>query len=245
MKNQNLLNALIITLLSTSVALAQGGSNKNLKKEFQTLGDNQEVIERVKNLDNQQRMRVVQNRLMDRNNRLEVAVYGGLISGADSYVQSKNLGGALNYHITPRWSVGVLFEKGYNTLTAEGERRYDSVYTCQQNDKGCTEKAPAVDFPLETKMVSVSFYPIYGKLNLFDSSIAQFDLYTSLAGGKKLLNSGETDVYSASLGAAVWISTFLTARLEGRYENYKDLLLTEKRQQHAVSILASVGLMVW
>jgi outer membrane beta-barrel protein len=242
MKTFNSIFTVTLLMLMTSLSQAQ---TKNLKKDFQTLGDNEEVVERVKNLDNQQRMRVVQNRLMDRNNRLEIALNAGYVSGADSYVQTKNLGGMLQYHITPRWSVGFVYDKDYNSLTSEGSRRYDTAYECQKTDVACTQRFPAVDFPLETKLLSVSFYPIYGKLNLFDSSIAQFDLYTSLGFGKKTLNSGETNVFAASFGVGVWINTFMTMRLEGRYENYKDLLQTENRSQNAASVIASLGVMVW
>jgi len=232
-----------LTLIS-SLALAQTQS-KNLKKEFQTLGDNQDVVERVKNLDNQQRMRVVQNRLVDRNNRLEVNVDFGLVSGADSYVQTKSVGGALQYHINSKFSIGASYDKAYNSLTAEGSRRYDTVYTCQQTDAACAQTAPSVDFPLETKMLSVSYYPIYGKLNIFDSSIAQFDLYASLGAGRKTLQSGETNVYAGSIGVGVWLNSLFTMRLEGRYESYKDLLKTENRQQNAASVVASLGILVW
>lgn len=242
---KTLKSVLLLTVISLASVLANAQS-KNLKKDFQSLGDNKDVVERVKNLDNQQRMRVVQNRMMDRNNRLEVAGNFGLVSGADAYVQTKNWGGMLQYHINSKWSVGLAYEKAYNSLTSEGQRSYDNFYNCQQADKGgCALTTPAIDFPLESKMATISFYPIYGKLNIFDSSIAQFDIFTSVGAGRKKLQSGETNVYMASLGVGVWLNNWVTARLEGRYENYKDLLLTENRQQNAGTIIASVGVMVW
>ncbi|MBC7465506.1 MAG: outer membrane beta-barrel domain-containing protein [Bdellovibrio sp.] len=236
---------LVLSAITLLASLSQA-QTKNLKKDFQTLGDNQDIVERVKNLDNQQRMRVVQNRLVDRNNRLEIAGQFGLVSGADSYVNTKNWGGILQYHINSKWSIGASYEKANNNLTDEGTRRYDAAYACQNNKAGaCDLTAPRVDFPLETKLLSVSFYPIYGKLNIFDSSIAQFDLYTSLGVGRKTLQSGGTNVYAGSIGVGVWINSLMTLRLEGRYENYKDLLQTENRQQNAISAIASVGIMVW
>ncbi len=234
--------SILLILLTSTIAHAE---KKSLTNEFETLGDNKEVIERVQKLDSRQKVRVVQNRMMDRNNRLEAALNLGLLSGGDSYVQTKSLGGMLQYHLTPRWSFGVSYEKNYNTLTSEGARRYDTAYACQQADAACPERYPSVDFPLDTKMVSVSFYPIYGKLNLFDSGIAQFDLFTTFGYGQKTMNSGVSNVLSASLGVGLWLNSFLTARLEGRYENYKDLLQTEKRLQNAVSAIASIGIMLW
>ena len=82
-------------------------------------------------------------------------------------------------------------------------------------------------------------------MNLFDSSIAQFDIYTLLGFGKKTLNSGVTDVLAGGLGVGVWINNYVTTRLEVRYESYKDLLDFKERNQNAVTAIASVGLLIW
>lgn len=235
---------LLSFLLISSLGLA-AETNTSLKKEFQTLGDNKDVIERVKKMDSQQKVRVVQNRLVDRNNRLELTLDYGALSGADSYVKTSNLGGGLQYHLTPNWSFGFEFQKSYNSLTSEGQRQYDLAYTCQQQNSGCTQRFVGVDFPLETRMATVSFYPIYGKMNLFDSGIAQFDLYTLLGYGQKILSSGTTNVYAAGLGMGIWLNRFVTTRLEVRYENYKDLLNLVPRQQNAITAMASIGLLIW
>jgi outer membrane immunogenic protein len=236
-----------MTLLGASAhAQAQSQAPKNLKDEFSSLGDNQEVVDRVKRLDTQQRVRVVQNRLVNRNNRIELGAYYGMVNGGDSYVQTQNVGAALQYHLTPRWSFGIEYQKSYNSLTSEGTRIYDKAYEAQKNlDPNSPQQFVAVDFPLETKLATVSFYPIYGKLNLFDSSIAQFDLYTLLGGGQKTLSSGNTSVMVAGLGAGIWINNYVTARLEARYEKYKDMLDTENRDQNSVTALASLGIMIW
>src|SRR4051812_23700220 len=78
-----------IALISLVGIMAQAQqTKKNLKDDFQTLGDNPEVVERVKNLDNQQKVRVVQNRTVSRTNRIELAADFSSLSGADSYVQT-------------------------------------------------------------------------------------------------------------------------------------------------------------
>ena len=236
---------ILFSLLSITVtSLAADSSNSSLKKEFQTLGDNKDVIERVKKMDSQQKVRVVQNRLVSRTNRIELAFDYGSLFGADTYVKTSNLGAQLQYHLNPNWSFGVEYHKSYNNLSAEGQRQYDLAYSCQQQGN-CRPTFASVDFPLETKMATVSFYPIYGKMNLFDSSIAQFDIYTLLGFGKKTLNSGVTDVFAGGLGVGVWINNYVTTRLEVRYESYKDLLDFKERNQNAVTAIASVGLLIW
>ncbi|MBC7740942.1 MAG: outer membrane beta-barrel domain-containing protein [Bdellovibrionaceae bacterium] len=239
--SHSVLITLAATLLNISAAY---GETKSLKSDFKTLGDNQEVIDRVQKLDSRQKVRVVQNRMMDRNNRVEVAMTFGALSGADAYVDTKNLGGMLQYHLTPRWSFGVGYEKAYNNLNSEGTRLYDKAANCQRTGT-CNDEFPKIDSPIDTKLVSVSFYPIYGKLNMFDSGIAQFDIFTTLAYGQKTLKSGNSDVIAGSLGAGVWLNSFLTARIEGRYESYHDLLQTENRSQSGMSVIGSVGAMIW
>ncbi len=233
----------LLSMTATGFA-ADSSSNSSLKKEFQTLGDNKDVIERVKKMDSQQKVRIVQNRLVSRTNRVELAFDYGSLFGADTYVKTSNLGAQLQYHLNPNWSFGVEYHKSYNNLSDEGQRQYDLAYACQQN-QNCRPTFAGVDFPLETKMITVSFYPIYGKMNLFDSGIAQFDIYTLLGYGKKTLSSGVSDVLAASLGVGVWLNNYVTARLEVRYESYKDLLDLKPRNQNAVTAIASLGLLIW
>lgn len=220
-------------------------STRNLKNDFETLGDNQDVVERVKNLDTQQKVRIVQNRLVDRNNRIELSVNGSLLNGGDSYVKTKNAGASLDYHINPRWSVGVQYQKSYNDLTSEAKSIYDRVKTCQSEGPGCNERFPALDYPTQATLATINYYPIYGKLNLFDSSIAHFDVYTMLGYGSINLLSGTSSLMTVGLGTGIWLNSRFTARLEGRYLRYQDLLLTDKRQQSQFQALASLGMLIW
>lgn len=243
MKNL-ILSSLSIALLVPTLSLAQGGK-KDLKGEFSTLGDNRDVVERVKNMDTHQKVRVVQNRLVDRNHRIELAGNYAFNGGGDSYVKTQNVGALLEYHINPRWSLGVQYQKSYNTLTPEGENRLEAALVDQTANKGSTMKYPAVDYPLETQLATISYYPIYGKMNLFDTGIAQFDVYVQLGYGKMNLFSGTSDVTSIGLGSGVWLTQRITTRIEGRYQQYEDLLKTDRRKQSNFQAVASLGILVW
>jgi len=52
-------------------------------------------------------VRIVQNRAVDRNLRLEIGANYGLVSGGDVYYRTQNLGANLDFHITPHWSIGA------------------------------------------------------------------------------------------------------------------------------------------
>ena len=243
MKNL-ILSSLAIVLLTPTLSLAQVGK-KDLKNEFSTLGDNRDVVERVKNMDTHQKVRVVQNRLVDRNNRIELAGNYAFNGGGDSYVKTQNVGALLEYHINPRWSLGVQYQKSYNTLTPEGENRLEAALVDQTANKGSTMKYPAVDYPLETQLATISYYPIYGKMNLFDTGIAQFDVYVQLGYGKMNLFSGTSDVTSVGMGSGVWLTQRITTRIEGRYQQYEDLLKSDRRKQSNFQAVASIGILVW
>jgi hypothetical protein len=82
-------------------------------------------------------------------------------------------------------------------------------------------------------------------LNLFDTGIAQFDMYLQLGYGKMNLFTGSTDVTSIGIGSGVWLNQRLTTRLEARYQQYEDLLLTDQRKQNNLQVVASLGILVW
>jgi len=238
---------LLTVLLSATFAFAQNAepAKRNLRKDFETLGDNKAVVERVRNLDTQQKVRIVQNRLVDRNNRVELGLNYAFINGGDSYVQTQNFGGGLEYHINPRWSLGVHYQRAYNSLTAEGDQQFRLAREAQALDSASSHKFPAVDYPLNSTLATASFYPIYGKLNLFDAAVAHFDIYMLLGYGRITVLTGSTNLYAAGIGAGVWMSSRITTRLEMRYQTYQDLLLTDRRQQNQFQALASVGILVW
>ncbi len=236
---------LIILMILSGQAFAQQTTRKSLRNDFNSLGTSSEVSERVKNLDSKQRVRVVQNRSVDRNNRVELGVHYGMTNNTDSYVSTQNAGAALQYHINPRFSFGFEYQKAYNKMSAEGDRQYSNAQALQQRDPGNEVLFPGIDYPLDSKIALASFYPIYGKLNLFDSGIAQFDVYTSLGYGQMQLRSGNTNVFVAGLGTGIWLTNYLTTRIEGRYQKYQDLLQTEKRNQNTFQVLASLGIFLW
>jgi outer membrane immunogenic protein len=213
-------------------------SSQSMKKDFETLGDNQVFVDRVKNMDADRKVRIVQNRAVDLNNRLELSIgYGMNGSGGDNYVTTTNIGGQLDWHFSPRWAIGLRYEKFYNELSKEAEAQFERAI----NDSSGTQIFPDVDLPLSTTLATVTFAPIYGKLNLFDMSIAHFDVYTVVGAGQIELKSGKTEIYTGGLGMSVWLSQHFSTRLEGRYESYTDLLNSEERSQSATKFMVTLG----
>ena len=99
---------------------------------------------------------------------------------------------------------------------------------------------PDIDYPLSAAMAVANWYPIYGKLNWFDSSIAQFDLYLVGGGGQIQLSSGSAPLYTAGIGVGLWMSQHWTARGEIRWQTYQDEIISGSRQIQGV--VGTVGL---
>ena len=103
---------------------------------------------------------------------------------------------------------------------------------------------PALDYPIDTGLAVVNWYPIYGKMNLMDLGISHFDVYAQLGYGKTSLLSGITDTYSVGGGVGLWWTQWLASRLEARYQTYQDQVLTGPRQENIVVFTASLGFML-
>src|SRR5690606_28067699 len=124
-------------------------------------------------------------------NRWEIAPeYSGSFGG-DPYVRSMNAGLNVHYHINPRWSLGLKYNRSFNKLTPEGDKMVeDAVKEYLETPTETGNPVPNIDFPREEQLAMVNWYPIYGKMNLLDRGIAQFDVYALAGAGTMKLGSG-------------------------------------------------------
>jgi outer membrane immunogenic protein len=207
---------LAVLLLGSTAANAQF----DLKKDFDSLGGNKAIADRAKALDPKNKVRVVQNRTVDRNMRLELGGNFGMVAGGDSYIKTQNWGGNLDFHLNPKWSVGARYYQSFNTLTAEGKDVFDQAQARQAQMRDF--EVPEVDHPIETTLAVLNWYPLYGKTNLFDTAVATFDIYTLIGYGRTKLNSGMANTFAAGGGVGAWLSQHFSTRFEVRYQTYED-----------------------
>lgn len=234
---------LIMSLtLATSMAMAQTKKRIDVSKDVDTLGGNRNLIEMAQAIDPENRSRIVQSRLVDRYNRFELGLSYSGVAGGDSYVTTQSLGAALDFHFTPRWSVGLRYNDYGNSLTPEGKRVFDEARA--DYAAGNTSRIPDIDVPQQSAMAVINWYPMYGKTNLLDRGIAQFDMYLLAGGGQIELNSGWTTVMTAGGGVGIWMTQHFSARGEIRYQNYQDQIITGSRQIHGVVGTLGIGLML-
>lgn len=210
----------------------------DFKKDVDGLGGNEDLMEMAQKLRPESKSRIVQERLVDRHTRLEVGLNYGATLGGTTYLQTQNFGATVDFHMTPRWSIGARYYSFENKLTPEGERTFAEAranYTA-----GTRATIVDIDTPLNSQMAVINWYPIYGKINFFDKAIAQFDVYLLAGGGQIALESGTSALATAGLGFGLWMTKHISARAEVRYQAYKDQIVTGTRDIN--SAVATVGL---
>ncbi|MEY4616458.1 MAG: hypothetical protein RJB66_1418 [Pseudomonadota bacterium] len=211
--------------------------------DWDSLGSSKALLNKAKALDPDNKVRVVQKRAVDRDLRFELSGHYGLLNGGDSYVKTQTGGAQVEFHINPRWSVGYRYDNYFNALTTEGEAIYKQTANAIAN--GNQASLPEINFPLSSHLATISWYPIYGKLNLFDKAITQFDLYLVAGAGSIFLDSGERSALTSyGGGAGLWFTQHFMARMEMRYQGYKDSLYTSAPQVNNMAMHLSLGFLL-
>lgn len=232
-----------LSILLTAVSLNADAQSKKNSNSMQSLGSGEALMERANPTVPANTYRVVQKRVIDRDYRNEFALSTGAVAGGSSYYQTKNAGVRYEFHINPRWSIGARYDVNFNELTNEGRRVFDQAQ--QMINNGRTDfKYPDIDYPLNTALATISYYPLYGKMSWFDSTVSYFDFYLIAGGGQSQLKSGNTTVLTAGGGMGMWWNQYLTTRLELRYQNYEDRIYTGARKIDSAVGSFSMGFML-
>jgi outer membrane beta-barrel protein len=230
-----MIRSLVTLLIATAVvSTAQAGRKIDLKKDFDSLGGNEAIVARAKVLDPNNRVQVVQNRVVNRHLRVELGVNYGMVAAGGTYLRTQNLGGNFDFHINPNWSIGFRYYQSLNDLTNEGKEMYDLAQRRAQisGDFVVSE----VDPVYQTGLAVVSWYPIYGKMNLFNAGVTHFDVYALAGYGKAELTSGVSDTLTAGAGVGFWISQYVASRFEVRYQTYEDLINSPNRRRQNIGV---------
>ena len=218
---------------------------EQVNKDFDALGGNRELLDKAIAVRPEIKAVVVQNRMVSRDKRFEIAPeYSGNVVG-NPYYSTQNIGLNVNYHINPRWSLGAKYAYSFNTLTPEGQSAYDKAMAdLKKNPNNPTVPVPELDFPKSEALALVNWYPIYGKMNLIDKMVAHFDMYLIGGGGQIELKSGTTSTWTAGGGFGVWWTPHLSSRLEARYQTYSTKLLDQDNRTHLVVGSLQMGWML-
>jgi len=231
-------NKLILSVLSLMAM-----SSLSSAADWDSLGSSQTILKKAKALDSENKVRVVQKRAVDRDLRLEISSHYGLISGGDSYVKTQAGGAQVEFHINPKWSLGFRYDSYITALTPEGAKVSDEAKASIA--RGDQTKLPEINFPLNSQMGTISWYPIYGKLNLFDQAVTQFDVYLMAGAGVIKLDSAQnSSLVSAGTGIGLWLTNHFSTRFEIKYQSYKDNVYAIDPQINLMSMQFGLGFLL-
>lgn len=243
MRNLTMINKLVASLALVGAALmVSHAAHADTSSELESLGNNEKIVRRANQLDSRSRVGIVQGRTVPRNWRLEAGVNYGPVAAGDSYLLTQNLGGQLDLHINPKFSLGVRYSKAFNQLTQEGKQRFENARVAQAN--GETFRVPKIDYPEQTVMGMINWYMLYGKINLFDWSVVQFDIYSLAGYGQVKLSSGNTNTWTAGGGIGFWLTKHVSSRFELRYQNYADQGNDSSRNLNLIVANAGLGVLL-
>lgn len=236
-----------LTLILIGLFAINAFAAEDLAGKMNALGANKELMKKAKAIDPNNRVRVVQNREVDRHMRLELGVNYGMAAGGDPYVATNVLGGQLDFHISPRFSVGARYLNNQNSLNAEGKKVFEAAEIEARTNNNNFRK-PGTDFAKDVWLAVGNWYPIYGKMNWFDAGISQFDVYLLGGAGQINLTSGTAPVYTAGIGLGVWWTQHFASRLEARWQGYNDKILVQNeiqgREINQTMLTASVSFLL-
>lgn len=199
--------AIAVVLLWSASA---GATASDIWQDFDSLGGNKILLDKAQALYPEVAVNVVQKRIVSRRKRFEIAGDASYVLGGDAYLLTRNGGVVSRYHITPRWSVGGRFNASSSSL------RDEAGYLSEQ----MPGFSPAIDYPRNQVLVVADWYPIYGKMNLYELGIAHFDVYATVGFGRITLDSGQYNTATAGGGIGVWLSQHVALRTEVRWQGY-------------------------
>lgn len=209
-------NSLGVGFLFAGVLFVPFFSHADLLQDFDSLGGNKVLLEKAQALNPEQNVFVVQDRIVSRKNRFEIAPEFHSVLGGDNFLISRAMSLNAHFHFNPQFSIGAKYSRMFNQLSQDGENLLNDSAL---NMRG-RSLVPDIDYPVSQWLATFDYYPIYGKFNFFNRGIVHFDVYGLLGAGNIQLASGSSSTWTAGTGMGFWISQHLTARLELRYQNY-------------------------
>ena len=228
-----------ILILLQFVAVAEA----DILDKIQSLGGNDVLYEKARILTPEKNITIVHKRLINRSFKNELNFEANNIVGGDVFLQTILFGLNYQFHISPYWSVGIKGYIAFNDLSSEGNDFVNHAINLRYNFNQLKPLVPDIDYMRYSSYLISNWYPIYGKLNLYDIGIGHYDIYILSGIGRVWLRRGGAIGFIAGGGFAFWISDNISTRIEVKYETYKAqrLSINSEQRLHLTSISLSVG----
>ena len=204
----------------------------DILKDFDSLGGNIDLLEKAKALAPNKTVKLVQKRIVDRESRHEIVSLGKKAFSGNTYLSTTATSLGYYYHINPTWAVSVQYTTYFNSLTSEGRsliKRGDELLSKDP----VLDFVPELNYPVNSVKALVNWYPVYGKINLYDWAITQFDMYVIGGLESSTYQKTKTLDYVTGIGLGFWLSQHISARFELGYKLRKDVGLRGKKESYS------------
>lgn len=196
-----------LTLLAPTLAFAQEATAEKVSVDA--------IKERYWAGGNQSELGVVQNRLYSKDKRLELDVFGGILT-SDPFLSTRALGGGIGFHFSEYFSAHLLAWKATNSAS--------SALTFLRNNIAAEANTnpPSAYYGAEGR-----WSVLYGKLSLVGKAILYYDMNLAFGLGATKTESGTYVTPHLGLGQQVFLSKRVSIKVDYRAMYYKETL-TEK-----------------
>lgn len=181
-------------------------------------------------------VKVVQNLLYPKTDKLEVGVYLGWMP-FDPLVTTPNLQLSVNKHFSEDLSLSVMVGGGYGVKTL----RYAEL------ERPPYQVAPAAYRYLASALVGVEYAPIYAKMNLGGRKVVHYDIYGAGRLGATIEQSVLPDgsiTAAPTLGLGVGTRFFANKGMALRFEIFDDLMVEYRALTTSWHFKQNAGLQV-
>lgn len=222
-----------------SIQNAWSANSKSLLKDLNTLGENKFLSPYIKQTSTTSEVSVVQNRFYSRKNKQEILTGFSYGTSNPTYFKSMAASWAYKFYLNPKWSVGFKYSYFVNTLSAAGVQIIKRALKNVQKEPDLAT-IPDLDFPKSSYVATASWYPSYGKFNLFNK-IMYFDLFVSSSAGQIILKNKPSFLLSLSMGSSFWLTKKWTTRVEIQNKLYKESSYTQQHNILTTQLMLSTG----
>lgn len=226
-----------IFLFISSLVLAE--AQNPLLKDLNTLGENKFLVPYIKKTSTSSEVSVIQNRFYSRSTKQELLTGLAYITSGPAYFNTTGVSMLYKFYINSKWSVGIDYSYFSNSLSPAGLQIIKDGEAKLTNDPDFAF-IPDLDFPKFSYTATASWYPSYGKFNLFNK-IMYFDLFLTSGVGQIVLKHKPSPLFLLSLGSSFWFTKKWTGRMELQSKLYKETWYSRKHNIMTTQVMLSTG----
>ncbi|MBE8163004.1 MAG: hypothetical protein HAW63_03345 [Bdellovibrionaceae bacterium] len=228
----------LLLLFTNSLVLA-AEAKPSLLEDLHNLGENTFLVPYIQKTSTDSEVSVIQNRFFSRGKKQEMLTGLAYSTSGPAYFKTTAVTMLYKVYINSKWSVGLDYSYFSNKLSPAGVQVIKEGESKLKNDPDYAF-IPDLDFPKFSYTATASWYPSYGKFNLFNK-IMYFDLFLTSGIGQIVLKHKPSALFSFSVGSSFWLTKQWTGRMELQSKLYKETWYNSQHNIVSTQVMLSTG----